>query len=82
MNTLLAGRWGEAEAARYMQKKGYKLKETNYRTRFGEIDLILEDKRYVVFVEVKLRKNDKFAKALEFVDHRKQEKIITAQRGF
>ncbi len=76
MNTLLLGRWGESQAAGYMKKKGYKLKATNYHSRFGEIDLIVENKEYVVFVEVKLRKNGKFAEAREFVDGKKMERMI------
>ena len=50
-----------------------------YRSRFGEIDLIVRDRKYLVFVEVKLRKSGDFAKALEYVDRRKQDKLrITA----
>lgn len=47
----------------------------NYRCRLGEIDLIAENRKFLVFVEVKLRKNDDFARAMEFVDRRKQERI-------
>ena len=50
---------------------------TNYRCRFGEIDLIMSNRKYLVFVEVKLRKSDKFANAAEFVDRRKQDRIRT-----
>ena len=50
-----------------------------YRSRFGEIDLIVKNKKYLVFVEVKLRKSAGFAKAFEYVDRKKQDKIrITA----
>ena len=73
----LAGAWGEALAAQYLQKKRYKILATNYRSRFGEIDLIVSDRRYLVFVEVKLRKTDKFASAFEYVDSRKQTRIRT-----
>ena len=75
----LSGAWGEALAADYLRKKHYKLLAANYRCRFGEIDLIVQDRKYLVFVEVKLRKSAKFAQALEYVDRRKQDKIrITA----
>ena len=75
----LSGAWGEALAAEYMRKKRYKLVATNYHSRFGEIDLILENSRYLVFVEVKLRKSGDFARAMEYVDTRKQDKIrVTA----
>lgn len=73
----LVGAWGESLAATYLQKKRYKLVATGYRCRFGEIDLIVTDRRYIVFVEVKLRKSDKFASAMDFVDQRKQNRIRT-----
>ena len=73
----LVGAWGESLAAGYLQKKRYKLLATGYRCRFGEIDLIVSDRKYIVFVEVKLRKSDKFASAMEFVDIRKQNRIRT-----
>lgn len=73
----LTGAWGEAIAAKYLQKKRYKILATNYRCRFGEIDLIAADRRNLVFVEVKLRKSDKFASAFEHVDFHKQNRIRT-----
>lgn len=73
----LTGAWGEALAAQYLQKKKYELVATNYRSRFGEIDLIVANRKYLVFVEVKLRKSDAFAYAFEYVDVHKQEKIRT-----
>lgn len=73
----LVGAWGEALAAEYLRKKKYKILASGYRSRFGEIDLIAHDKKFLVFVEVKLRKSASFAKALEYVDRRKQERIKT-----
>jgi len=73
----LAGAWGESLAAAYLQKKRYKLIATGYRSRFGEIDLIVEDRHYLIFVEVKLRKSNQFAEAREFVDLRKQQRLRT-----
>ena len=71
----LLGAWGEATAAEYLRKKRYEVVAAGYRCRFGEIDLIVKDRKYLVFVEVKLRKNSDFANAMEFVDRRKQDKI-------
>ena len=66
-------------AAEYLRKKHYTVVAAGYRTRFGEIDLIVRDRKYLVFVEVKLRKTADFAKAMEYVDRRKQDKLrITA----
>lgn len=73
------GAWGEALAAEYLRKKRYKLVAQGYRCRFGEIDLIVENKNYLVFVEVKLRKSADFASAREYVDRRKQDRLrVTA----
>ncbi len=69
------GAWGEALAAEYLKKKRYKLVAWGYQCRFGEIDLIVKDRKYLVFVEVKLRKNGNFAAAREYVDGRKQERL-------
>lgn len=71
----LTGAWGEALAAEYLRRKRYTIVATNYRTRMGEIDLIAANRKYLVFAEVKLRKNADFAMAREFVDYRKQQKI-------
>lgn len=73
----IVGAWGEAIAAKYLQKKGYKLHATGYRSRFGEIDLIVSNRKYLVFVEVKLRKSANFARPMEYVDQFKQERLRT-----
>lgn len=76
MESKLLGRFGEATAAAAYRKRGYKVLQTNYRCRYGEIDLILEKNGTVVFCEVKLRRDAAFAAAREWVDAAKQEKII------
>ena len=73
----IVGAWGESLAAAYLKKKRFKIVATNYRCRYGEIDLIVSNRQYLVFVEVKLRKTDRFASALEHVDLRKQNRIRT-----
>ena len=64
-------------AAEFLRKKHYTLVAAGYYCKFGEIDLIVKDRKYLVFVEVKLRKNSNFAYAHEFVDHKKQERLRT-----
>lgn len=76
MDKKLVGRFGEQAAAEYLKKKHYQIIGLNYSCRFGEIDIIAENKKYIVFAEVKLRKSDEFAEAKEFVTFSKQEKII------
>lgn len=73
----LTGAWGEALAAEYLRKKHYQIIASGYHSRFGEIDLIVRNKKFLVFVEVKLRRSPNFAAAREFVDNRKQDKIRT-----
>lgn len=72
-----AGAWGERQAAAYLRRKHYRIITTGYSCRFGEIDIIASCRGYLVFVEVKLRKSDRFAQAMEFVDSRKQQRLIT-----
>lgn len=78
----LAGAWGEQVAAEYLRKKHYRLLASGYRSRFGEIDLIVSDRRFLVFVEVKLRKSAQFARAMEFVDRRKQDRLRTTAQMY
>jgi putative endonuclease len=71
----LRGSWGEALALDYLRRKNYEAVALGFRTRYGEIDIIARSGGYIVFTEVKLRKNDKFAEAREFVDRGKQERL-------
>ena len=76
-STKLSGAWGEALAAEYLRKKHYTILASGYHSRFGEIDLIASNRKFLVFVEVKLRRSAKFAQAREFVDRRKQDRLRT-----
>ncbi|MDE5984789.1 MAG: YraN family protein [Eubacterium sp.] len=74
------GKLWEIEAANYLRKKKYKLLFANYHSRFGEIDLIVCNKKYICFVEVKQRDSNSIAQPREFVTAQKQRRIIsTAQ---
>lgn len=79
MTTL--GAQAERLAAQYLQQQGLKLIVQNYRSRFGEIDLIMHDGATIVFIEVRLRSNAGFGGAAASIDSRKQKRIInTAQQ--
>ncbi len=82
MNARLLGRWGEAQAAEYLRKKHYGITAMNYRCRLGELDIVAENRAYIVFVEVKLRKNADFAEAAAFVTGRKQQRLQAAAQLF
>ena len=75
MNTRERGSWGEQQALSFLYKKGYTLVKKNFRSRFGEVDLIVKNNEFVVFVEVKVRRNSTFAHAREFVSRKKQGKM-------
>lgn len=80
MSTALIGKWGEALASQYLQSKGYTILAVNFHSRFGEIDIVAKKRKILAFVEVKLRKNDRYGAACEFVTPSKQEKLrLTAQ---
>ena len=70
------GKWGEAIALDYLSNKQYIPVAIGFRSRFGEIDIIAKSKEYIVFAEVKTRKNSNFAHAREYVNREKQRKII------
>ncbi|MDF2838453.1 MAG: hypothetical protein K0S60_156 [Evtepia sp.] len=77
-NTL--GLWGEEQAAAFLKKRRIKILASRWRCRFGELDLVTQNKGFLCFIEVKLRKNDQFAPARAFVTPSKQRKLrIAAQ---
>lgn len=76
------GAEAEQLAATFLQRQGLKLVETNYRCRFGEIDLICHDRNTLVFVEVRLRGNDTFGGAAASITARKQHKLVLAARHY
>ena len=69
------GSEGENISLAFLQKNGYKIIEKNFRTRYGEIDIIAEEGRELVFIEVKRRRSGGFGKPYEAVNGRKQEHI-------
>ena len=75
MDKKRIGDWGEARAAAHLESKGYEVIARGFRSRFGEIDLIAVNAEFVAFVEVKTRKDARVARAREFVDRRKRERL-------
>jgi len=71
----LSGAEGEDAAVRFLESRGYRIVERNYRTRLGEIDVIAEEGRTLVFVEVKSRLNDRFGGPGAAVTPAKQARI-------
>ena len=74
MNNL--GKLAELKSIMYLKENKYKILDFNYSCRFGEIDIIAKKKKYIVFIEVKMRNENSIAQPREFVDDSKQRKII------
>lgn len=81
MSAGARGVQAEQRAAQYLQRQGLKPVAQNYRSRFGEIDLIMQDGAALVFVEVRLRRNTNYGGAAASIDAHKQQRIVrTAQQ--
>lgn len=72
----------EELAAEYLKKKGFRILERNFYTKAGEIDLVARDGRYLVFVEVKYRRDAREGDPLEAVNSRKQGRIRRAAQVY
>ncbi|MDD3884370.1 MAG: YraN family protein [Gallionella sp.] len=76
------GAAAEQYAADFLIHEGLLLVARNYRSRFGEIDLIMRDGDTLVFVEVRLRRNARFGGAAASIDPRKQRRLILTAQGY
>ncbi|MDQ2075074.1 YraN family protein [Marinimicrobium sp. ABcell2] len=76
------GQQAEALAETFLQRQGLQPRERNYRCKAGEIDLIMSQGETLIFVEVRLRSNARFASAAESVDARKQHKLLRAAQHY
>lgn len=82
MDTKELGRQGEAAAAEYLARQGYRIYARNFRAPVGEIDIIAGQGELIVFVEVKTRRSLRCGTPAMAVDCRKQQKIIQTARWF
>lgn len=78
----IEGKIGEIEAAIYLKKEGYTIVCMNFKCMKGEIDIIAEKDKTLIFIEVKTRTSQKYGEAREAVDNRKQKHIYEAARYF
>ncbi len=76
------GTEGESIAIEQLEKLGYRIIERNYRTRYGEIDIVADDGGTVVFVEVKTKTNSDFGDPVEEVTPQKQRQIISIGESY
>lgn len=69
------GKTSESQAAEFLKNQGYQILELNYRSIFGEIDIVAKDGRVICFIEVKSRSTPAFGLPKEAVNKRKQHKL-------
>ena len=81
LKTLL-GQSAEAHAEAFLKTQGLKLVARNWRCRFGEIDLVMQDGPTLVFIEVRLRSHSDFGGAAASVTPAKQKKLLAAARQY
>ncbi len=82
MNIGKTGLDGERRVANYLRNKGYTVIKQNYYSRFGEIDIIAENSEYILFVEVKTRKENSLVSGAEAVDAFKQNRILKTANDY
>lgn len=75
MNSLDQGRWAETEALKFLEQQGCILCKKNFHSRYGEIDLIVQENEILVFIEVRYRRSSFFGQAAETVNAAKKIKI-------
>jgi len=76
LNKKQLGDIAEEKACAFLQAKGLNLVDRNYRSPFGEIDLIMQDKNEVVFIEVRSRAYNTYGTAIESINKAKQRKVL------
>lgn len=76
------GRLGEDYTAQWLISRGYRITAKNFHSRYGEIDIIAEDEKYIVFVEVKTRCSGGLVTPLEAVTPQKQRKILLTAQAY
>jgi putative endonuclease len=76
------GRFGERLAVQHLLAKGYRIRERNYRTREGEIDIIAEGDGVLAFVEVRARRGDAMGSALESLTPAKQRRLVALAEAY
>lgn len=82
LNKRSIGTYYEEMASQYLMKLGYQIICHNFRSRFGEIDIIARDQEYIVFVEVKYRKTKQFGYPREAVTYQKRRHLIRTAQYF
>lgn len=76
------GKWGEGVAGRFLQEKGYRLLDTNYRCRWGEVDIVAREGDQLVFVEVRTRRSVQYGTPEESVTAAKARRLVATAQDY
>lgn len=82
MNIGKTGMEGEKRVANFLRKNGFSIVKRNFHTRYGEIDIIAENEQFILFVEVKTRKENSMVSGVEAVDSFKQRRIMLTANDY
>ena len=78
MDRQQVGKLGEKAAQKFLKKRGYRIRETGFRCRHGEIDIIAQQKDCLVFIEVRTKRNLEFGTPEESITQAKKERLIAS----
>jgi putative endonuclease len=78
MDRQEVGKLGEKAARKFLKRRGYRIRETNFRCRHGEIDIVAQKKDYLVFVEVRTKSSLDFGTPEESITQAKKERLIAS----
>ena len=76
------GSWGEEQASQFLQDKGYQILTTNYRSSYGEVDIVAQDGNELVFVEVRTRRSEKFGAPEESLSKAKVQRLVNTCQDY
>ena len=82
IHRIRLGKWGEGVAVRFLQEKGYVLVATNYRCRWGEVDIVAQEGDDLVFVEVRTRRSVLYGTPEESITAVKARKLVATAQEF
>lgn len=82
MDNKTLGRIGEDTAVKFLRRNGYRILYRNWRCRLGEIDIIAQEKDFLVFIEIKTRRSLLFGPGYSSVNAVKRSKLITLAQAF
>ena len=82
MDRQEVGRLGEKAAEKFLKKRGYRIRETGFRCRHGEIDIIAQQKDCLVFIEVRTKRNLEFGTPEESITQAKKERLAASALAY